>query len=339
MTKNESELFGQHEPREIHISKIVPSKENPRRDMGDMNEFTKSLDVIPSMEYPIIVESVGKDSYRIVDGHRRYQAARNAGIETIYCDVRHNLTDFDRRLIRVRVDAQHKVWNEPEQYEAVAQLYSQWLKSKTGREADRTSLEMISDFAGLVGLPEDKAFNAVLVGLTPAALLALQQGEGKHAAIYIARQRTEEAQQAFRETVKELNDETERNVATLSTNSWGDVGGKATRAFHKPKKNQRGKRLAVPNRTVVEAKKLFNVKQKEKENPEKASRLARDNIEDAIRKSAEYDTTIVMHLPKIVNVEHMRSVYAAITKREQALREIKKEITKYFREKDLMRGT
>jgi hypothetical protein len=69
----------------------------------------------------------------------------------------------------------------------------------------------------------------------------------------------------------------------------------------------------VPDRTVVEAKKLFNVNNQQEEDPQKASRLARDNIEDAIRRSAEYDTTIVMHLPKIINMEPVCSVYAAIT--------------------------
>jgi ParB-like chromosome segregation protein Spo0J len=336
MAKNQSETIGQHEPREIHISKIVPSRENPRKDMGDMQEFTRSLDVMPSMEYPIIVEAVGKDSYRIIDGHRRYHAARDAGFETLYCDVRHGLSEFDKRLIRVRIDAQHKNWNDPEQYKAMAELYRDWLMERKGHQADRNSLEGISDFAALIGVPEDKAFNAVLIGLTPAALIALEQNQGKHAALYIAQQETEEAQQEFRNTVKELSDKTDRNVATLST----DLSRTNTsRAFHKPKKNQRGKRLEIPNRTVLEAKKVFTVNKQAKEDPQRASRTARDNIEDAIRRSAEYDTTIVMQLPKIVNIEHMRSVYAALTKREQAIREIKKEITKVFREKDLMGGS
>lgn len=77
----------------IHRSKLEPHPDNPRKDLGDLSELTASiqkqgllqnLTVVPSPDTP--------DKYRIVIGHRRFNASAVAGLDELPCIIDEKMT-------------------------------------------------------------------------------------------------------------------------------------------------------------------------------------------------------------------------------------------------------
>lgn len=74
--------------QELPLSAVHPDKYNPREDMGDLDSLAKEMKTLGQMD-PITVyphpELDGQ--YRILGGHRRYQAALRGDMGTIICRV------------------------------------------------------------------------------------------------------------------------------------------------------------------------------------------------------------------------------------------------------------
>ena len=77
----------------IHRSKLEPHPDNPRKDLGDLSELAASiqkqgllqnLTVVPSPDAP--------DKYRIVIGHRRFNASAIAGLDELPCIIDEKMT-------------------------------------------------------------------------------------------------------------------------------------------------------------------------------------------------------------------------------------------------------
>lgn len=77
----------------IHRSKLEPHPDNPRKDLGDLSELAASiqkqgllqnLTVVPSPDTP--------DKYRIVIGHRRFNASAHAGLDELPCIIDEKMT-------------------------------------------------------------------------------------------------------------------------------------------------------------------------------------------------------------------------------------------------------
>jgi len=77
----------------IHRSKLEPHPDNPRKDLGDLSELAASiqkqgllqnLTVVPSPDFP--------DKYRIVIGHRRFNASAIAGLDELPCIIDEKMT-------------------------------------------------------------------------------------------------------------------------------------------------------------------------------------------------------------------------------------------------------
>jgi len=81
---------------DIEINKIKPSPTNPRQDLGDLSELVASI--ITRVEQgkrgliePLIVQQLDEDTYQLVIGTRRLEAAKLAGLKTVPCLIE----DFD----------------------------------------------------------------------------------------------------------------------------------------------------------------------------------------------------------------------------------------------------
>lgn len=61
------------------------------------------------VQFPLVVTAIGDGRFRIVDGHRRYKAAIEAGLPRVPCQVFRNLPRASVELLRW--DSQHA--NEP----------------------------------------------------------------------------------------------------------------------------------------------------------------------------------------------------------------------------------
>lgn len=77
----------------IHRSKLEPHPDNPRKDLGDLSELAASiqkqgllqnLTVVPSPDTP--------DKYRIVIGHRRFNASAIADLDELPCIIDEKMT-------------------------------------------------------------------------------------------------------------------------------------------------------------------------------------------------------------------------------------------------------
>lgn len=70
--------------RAIPIEFLQPGKYQPRRDMGEegLQELADSIKVQGVIQ-PVVIRPLGKDSYEIIAGERRWRAAQKAGLEDI----------------------------------------------------------------------------------------------------------------------------------------------------------------------------------------------------------------------------------------------------------------
>ena len=90
----------------IHISLINPNAGQPRKyfDKKGLKILAKSFGNRKDVDYPIIVISISKRRYMIVDGERRYRAAKIAKLEEISCHIRHDIHSNDVYLVSARAN-------------------------------------------------------------------------------------------------------------------------------------------------------------------------------------------------------------------------------------------
>ena len=73
---------GRHIGSMIPLSLIEPNAEQPRTNMGNIEELAASVREKGVLE-PILVRNVGPNQYQIISGERRYRAATLAGLDEI----------------------------------------------------------------------------------------------------------------------------------------------------------------------------------------------------------------------------------------------------------------
>src|ERR1700733_9465237 len=73
----------------LHVSRLTPHPANVRDDLGDLTDLADSIREHGILQ-PIVVQSVpaGGGQFQIVAGHRRYAAARKAGLDMVPVVIR-----------------------------------------------------------------------------------------------------------------------------------------------------------------------------------------------------------------------------------------------------------
>lgn len=73
----------------ISIDKLHPHPDNPRKDLGDLSELVESIKANGVLQNLTVVEldKYEPGYYRIVIGHRRYEAAKRAGLKELPCVI------------------------------------------------------------------------------------------------------------------------------------------------------------------------------------------------------------------------------------------------------------
>lgn len=69
----------------ISIDKLMPHPDNPRKNLGDVTELADSIRAVGVMQNLTVVPH--EDGYRILIGHRRAAAAKEAGLKELPCAV------------------------------------------------------------------------------------------------------------------------------------------------------------------------------------------------------------------------------------------------------------
>jgi ParB/RepB/Spo0J family partition protein len=136
----------------IPLSDIVPDPKNPRQDFEPkkLSELETSIKANGILN-PLVVEETNKtDNYLLVDGERRYRAAKHLGLKEVPVTIMESMSDAERLVKRFHLQEQHSNWNEYEKSVAISQLAKE-------------STENISDLAKMLGISGSLASNYILV--------------------------------------------------------------------------------------------------------------------------------------------------------------------------------
>ena len=78
---------GGFEALELPVSEIEPNPNNPRKSVADVGDLESSIKAHGLLS-PILVTPISNSRYRIIAGHRRFQAVKNLGHSSIAAIVR-----------------------------------------------------------------------------------------------------------------------------------------------------------------------------------------------------------------------------------------------------------
>lgn len=129
----------------ISVRDLYPHPKNPRKDLGDLTELTESikkngimqnLTVIPGRydEDAFISED---DSYTVIIGHRRLEAAKAAGLKEVPCRVAFDLSENDQIAMMLEENMQRNdltVYEQAQSFQLMLDLGEtvDTLSEKTG---------------------------------------------------------------------------------------------------------------------------------------------------------------------------------------------------------------
>lgn len=71
----------------LHIDSLRPHPDNPRKEIGDVSELAASIKAKGIMQNLTVVPGKADGEYVIIIGHRRYTAAKEAGLRTVPCVI------------------------------------------------------------------------------------------------------------------------------------------------------------------------------------------------------------------------------------------------------------
>lgn len=120
---------------EIPIDQIEEDPDQPRENFGMEGENNPLLLSIKSLGVgnAVLVLKADKDKYLIVDGHRRFRAAKGLGAKKIWCRVYPKLNPGDFALMRYHVQNIRRQWKPLERAQSFVQI-QQSRKIKTIKE-------------------------------------------------------------------------------------------------------------------------------------------------------------------------------------------------------------
>ena len=82
-----------NEIKMIPIGDLMHHPENPRKDLGDLEELTASIKENGILQNLTVVPDLEKCKYLVVIGNRRFEAAKAAGLVELPCVI----SDMDHR--------------------------------------------------------------------------------------------------------------------------------------------------------------------------------------------------------------------------------------------------
>jgi len=141
--------------RQIAVGKLSPGKYQPRTaiDVDRLTELAESIKAQGVIQ-PIVVREVGKDSFEIIAGERRWRAAMQAGLDNVPVVLR----DVDDRAVIAMAlieNIQREDLNPLEEAVALSRLIDEFsLTHQQAAEAVGRSRAAVSNLLRLLELPE-----------------------------------------------------------------------------------------------------------------------------------------------------------------------------------------
>lgn len=123
----------------VKIERIIPDENQPRKYFATdkMDKLKKSIKKHGIMN-PIVVQEEGKN-YLLVDGERRFRAAKDLGLKELEVNVLPPKSEIERMVEQFHLQDQHEGWTATEKASVLIQI-----KEKTGQ-----SLKEICETLGI----------------------------------------------------------------------------------------------------------------------------------------------------------------------------------------------
>lgn len=132
----------------IPLSKVIPDPNQPRKYFEEVkiDRLVKSIEKNGIIN-PLIVEKT-KEGYLIVDGERRFRAAKAAGFKEVPVVVKPTTEDVNRIVEQFNIQEQHEGWTPVEKAGVVLELKNKYGKS-TAQISERLGipLKTVQDYA------------------------------------------------------------------------------------------------------------------------------------------------------------------------------------------------
>jgi ParB/RepB/Spo0J family partition protein len=164
-------------PHLVPLAKLRESPSNPRKTFGDLNELAASMKRHGVLQ-PLLARKVG-DELELIFGHRRYRAAKLAGLKEVPVILR-EMTDAETLEAQLVENVQREDIHEMEEAEAYEQLHAKFGYS-VDQIAERVSTSRATVYARmkLLSLCDGarKVFFAGKFHPSTALLIARVKGE------------------------------------------------------------------------------------------------------------------------------------------------------------------
>lgn len=105
----------------VSVSRIVEDPKNERKTFRNMEGLIASITAVGLVE-PLTVTPESGETYRIITGHRRFRAAKTAGLETVEVIIRDPQDEQERRLKSLVSNVQREDIGPVEMAEALAAM-------------------------------------------------------------------------------------------------------------------------------------------------------------------------------------------------------------------------
>jgi len=142
--------------KELPVEFMRRGKYQPRRDMHPeaLEELADSIRAQGVIQ-PIVVRSLGEDSYEIIAGERRWRASQLAGLETIPALIR-NVSDESAMAMALIENIQREDLNAMEEAQALIRLQEEFgLTQQQIAQAVGKSRSSVANFLRLTALTEE----------------------------------------------------------------------------------------------------------------------------------------------------------------------------------------
>lgn len=158
----------------VNVNAILNHENNPRKDMGDLSELTQSIKKNGVLQPLTIVPYKGM--YKAVIGHRRLEAAKQAGLEEVPCEVR-DLSESEQLNVMMMENMMREALTTYEEAKGFQMMLD--LGKSVEEVSDETGFSptTIRKRTKLLGLDEKKFKESVQRGATLDDLLKLDKIE------------------------------------------------------------------------------------------------------------------------------------------------------------------
>lgn len=168
---------------DVNVETIRPHGANPRRDVGNVDDLAASIKAHGLLE-PLVVAPINGSEYRLIAGHRRLAAAKQAGIRAVPALLREDLDTPPAQLEAMLVEnTQRTDLTIAEEAAAYAQLvaFPGYTATKAAKQTGR-SVKTVKSRIAIAGLPTrtlEKVHSGAIT-LADAEALAAFVGEPEY---------------------------------------------------------------------------------------------------------------------------------------------------------------